>query len=247
MNLCFVFGNQTSLHIAAQAFNSSSTQNTFRSATLTNVHMHAAAFDAAFNNRVNIAVGKQGDTCACFTDFVHQAVMTFAVQQNYVQVAYFTVHCFSNACQVFADRSIDIDAAFSTGADSDFIHVHIRSMQQAATRSDSNNCDSAVLSFSNQVGTFNRVNSDINLRAAGTYFFADIQHRCFIHFAFADNNGTFNIYGIKGCAHSVNSQTVSTVLVASAYKMTAGNSCSLGYTYKFQRKLSVHSSQHSLI
>ena len=209
--------------------------------------MHAAAFDTAFNNRVNVAVSNQGDTCASLADFIHQTIMTLAVQQNYVQVAYFTVHSLSNTCQVFAHWCIDIDAAFSTGADSDFIHVHIRSMQQAATRSDSNNCDSTVLSFSNQVGTFNRVNSNINLRSASTYFFADIQHRCFIHFAFADNNGTFNVYGIKGCTHSVNSQAVSTILIASAYKMTAGNSCRLGYTYKFQRKLSVHSSQHSLI
>ncbi len=113
-------------------------------------------------------------------------------------------------------------------------------MQQAAARSNGDYSNSTVLSLGNQVRAFDGVNSDINLRTACTNLFANIKHRCLVHFALANYYSTLNINGIEGSTHSVDSQAVGTVFITSAYKMTAGDGCSLGNTYKLQRKLSVH-------
>ena len=167
--------------------------------------MHAATLDAAFYNRVNVAVSNQGNTSASLANLFHNGIMTFAVQQYNIQISNLAVHSLSNTLQVHSHGSINIDAALSTRAYSDFIHIHIGSMQQAATGSNSNNSNRTGLALSYQIGAFNGVNSNIHCRSACANLFANIKHRCFVHFAFANYNGTVNIYSIKGSAHSVNS------------------------------------------
>ena len=229
-NLCFIFRAQTCLHIAAKAFNCCGCQYAFRCAALADVHMHAGTFNTCVDNRVNIAVGNEMDACTCAADLVHQIIMAFAVQQYNSQVAYFSVKGFGNALQVFAYRCVDVDAAFGTRANGNFIHIHIGSVKQASFGSNSNYGDSARLAFGNKVRAFNRVNRNINFRAARTDMLADVQHRRFVHFAFTDYNRTADIYRIKHFSHRVNGKLVSPVFITAANAAAAGNSGSFRYT-----------------
>ena len=146
--LSIILGAQTSLHIATQAFNSNSAQNALGSPTLTNVHMHAAAFDAALYDGVNIAVGNQGNTSTGLANLLHQRIMTFTIQEHNIQICNLAAHSFSNTLQIYTHGSININAALSARTYSNFIHIHIGSMQQAAAGSNSNYSNSTRLSFS---------------------------------------------------------------------------------------------------
>ena len=106
-------------------------------------------------------------------------------------------------------------------------------MEQASFRSNRNNGNGTGLSFSNKVRAFNRVDSDIHFRAAGTDMFPNVEHRSLVHFAFADDDGPTDVYRIKHLAHSIDGQLVNAVFIPTANASGARNGCSFRYAYKF--------------
>mgnify|MGYP006909804087 CR=1 FL=1 len=138
--------------------------------------------------------------------------MTWTVKGNNRKVTDSAIQGLGNPFEVSGNGIIDVDAAFGTGTDSNLVHVHIRRMEQASFRSNRNNGNGTGLSFSNKVRAFNRVDSDIHFRAAGTDMFPNVEHRSLVHFAFADDDGPTDVYRIKHLAHSINGQLVNAVL-----------------------------------
>lgn len=102
-----------------------------------------------------------------------------------------------------------------------FFHIHVRCMKQAAFRCDRQYGNGAVLSFGHQIGPFHRVDGNIHFFSAGAYMFADIKHRCFIHFPFADHDGAGDRSQRKLGVHPVNSQLICAFLIAFAHEPAA--------------------------
>ena len=196
--------------------------------------MNTTTLNAAFYSRCYIAICNQTDSCPCLSAFTDNLFMTRSVENAYGKVRNFSVHSFRYIVEIFRYGCIKADSPLSSWTNTDFVHIHIRSMQEASMRSNSQNSNSAILSLSHQVCTFYRVNRNINRFSACTYMFSDVEHRCFIHFAFADNyRATYRCLG-KLFMHAIYCQLVSTFLIPSAHKTAALDSCLFYNSYKFQ-------------
>ena len=125
------------LHVAAEALEAYGCEHAFRCAAAAENHMDAAALDATVDGRYHITVGDETDAGAGCASFADDAFMSFAVEDNDAEIRDFSVHGFGHAGQVFGDRCIDVDAAFGSRADANFLHIHIRCMEQATFRCDS--------------------------------------------------------------------------------------------------------------
>ena len=195
--------------------------------------MNAASLNTAVYRRNYITISDQTDSCACFSGFSDNAFMTFPVKNNNCQVRNLSVHCISNVLQIFCYGSIDVDTAFCSWSDADFLHIHIRSMKLTSFRSNSQYCNGSILSFGNQIRSFYRIDSNINFFSACTYMFPDIKHRGFINFAFPDNNSTGNRCLCELFMHSVDSSLVSPFLVAGSHQPSALQCSLFGNPYEF--------------
>ncbi len=96
-------------------------------------------------------------------------------------------------------------APFAPGPTISFFHIHIRRVEEAAFIANRHHRQRVGLTHGRHAGTFNRIDGDIyRVAFAGTHFFADIEHRRFIDFALADDDGAVDIDEVKHNAHGVN-------------------------------------------
>ena len=232
-HLVFVFRNQTGLHVAAQAFQPAGSQYPFRSTAPADVHVDTGAFDPGIDDGIHIPVADETDPGPYSTDFFNDLPVTGTVQGHYGQVVHVPVQSLGHPFQVDAHRIVDVDAAFGPGTYGNFIHIHVRRMEQTAFGSNGNHGNGTVLAFGHQVGPFHRVYGNVHFRTAGPYFFTDIQHRGFIHFPFANDHRAVDVDGIKHFPHGIHSQLIDAILVAPANATGTGNRCGFRYTDKF--------------
>jgi hypothetical protein len=74
------------------------------------------------------------------------------------------------------------------GTDRKLLHVRVGRVEQAAAVSEGHDGDRVRQAVSDEVGAFDRVDRDIDGKAALAKFFADVEHRGFIAFAFPDDD-----------------------------------------------------------
>ena len=224
---------QLRLHITAETFQTDSGKDAFRRTAGAQNHMNTAALNAAVDGRYDIPIGDETDACAGFSGFADDAFMSFTIKDNNGEIRDFTIHRFRHAGQVFSDRCIDIDASLRSRTDADLLHIHIRCVEQAAFRCNSKDRDRAIFALRYQVRPFDRIDSDVDLFSALTNFFADIQHRCFIDLAFADDDSTGDWCLGKLLVHAVYRSLIRAFLIACPHQTTS-QKCSLFCdSYKF--------------
>ena len=224
---------QLRLHITAETFQTDSGKDAFRRTAGAEDHMNTAALNAAVDGRYDIPIGDETDACTGFSGFADDAFMSFTIKDNNGEIRDLTIHRFRHAGQVFSDRCIDIDASLRSRADADLLHIHIRCVEQATLRCNSKDRDRAIFALRYQVRPFDRIDSDVDLFSALTDFFADIQHRCFIDLAFADDDSAGDWRLGKLLVHTVYRSLIRAFLIACPHQTTS-QKCSLFCdSYKF--------------
>ena len=96
----------------------------------------------------------------------------------------------ASALQVLGRRRIEIDDAVGIArADGDLVHVHVGRVQQAAALGDREHGQRVRHLLGADRGAFERIDGDVDFRAfAGADLLADVEHRRFVHLAFADHD-----------------------------------------------------------
>ena len=157
------------------------------------------------------------------------------------QLAQRLVQRAGDIAQVLFQRQIEIDSAFSAWADNQLFHIHIRRVEEAAFIADRHHCQGISLAHRRHPSTFDGIDGDIHrIALAGAHFFADIEHRRFIDFALADNDGAVDIDEVKHNAHGVNRCAVGGVFIAAAKPFIARQRGGFGDTRKFDGQFSFH-------
>ena len=121
--------------------------------------------------------------------------MTRPVEDDHSQIIDAPFQAFCDAAQVFLYGLGQIDAPFRPRADTEFFHVHVGRVEQVPLAGDSHDGNGPILAFGRQVRPFQRVDGNIDFRTASTDFFPDIEHRRFVHFAFADDDSPIDRHG----------------------------------------------------
>ena len=86
-----------------------------------------------------------------------------------------------------------------------------------------------------------RIERDIDLRAiARAHLLADIQHRRFVAFAFADHHRTRDIQAVQRIPHGVDGDLIGHPFVPAAHLTRCRKRRSFGDAHHFQRQIAIH-------
>ncbi len=108
-------------------------------------------------------------------------------------------------------------------ADYQLLHIHIWRVQKAALVADRQHRQRIGLAHRCHPRALDRIHCDIDRVAApAADFFADIEHRRFVDFAFADHNLAVDINGIQDVSHRVDGSAIGTVFIAASQPAIAG-------------------------
>ena len=119
--------------------------------------------------------------------------------------------------QVLRQRQVHIDGAFRPRADDQLFHVHIRCVQEAALIAYRHDRQRVRLAHRRHTGTFDGIDSDIyRIAVAGTDALADVQHRCFVDFAFANHDSAVDVDQVEHNAHGVDGGAVGGIFITAA-------------------------------
>ena len=160
--------------------------------------------------------------------------MTFTVQNHYRQIINLAVQRIGDRLEVFRRGRVQVNPAFGARTDSDFFHIHVRRVQQAAFGRNGNYRNRTGHPLGHKIRAFQRINRDIHFHTAGADLFTDVEHRRLVHFAFANDDRAANFHRIKRRPHRINRQLVSAILVASPHQAAAGDRRRFRHTDKFQ-------------
>ena len=99
--------------------------------------------------------------------------------------------------------------------DREFVHIGVGRMQHRPARPHRDHGQSVRHVLGGQRRAFQRIKRDVDFGAgAGAHFFADIQHRGFVAFAFADDDNAVDVELVELGPHGVDRSLVGGLLVA---------------------------------
>ena len=124
-------------------------------------------------------------------------------------------------------------------------------MEQAAPLSRREHRDGVGRARRTQVGPFQRIDGDVdfsNPRRQGisafgvrpSHFFADVEHRRFVTFAFADDDRAVDRYRVHDLAHGFHGDLIRLVAVALPHRVSAGDGRLLDDAKEFEREIRIH-------
>jgi hypothetical protein len=115
-------------------------------------------------------------------------------------------------------------------------------VQQAAALGDGEHGQRVWHCLGADGGAFQRIDGDVDFRAvARADLLADVEHRRFVHLAFADDDGATDVAQGQFAAHGVDSGLVGGLLVAAATEARGGDGGCLGDARHFQNQYAFQS------
>src|SRR5699024_644401 len=118
-----------------------------------------------------------------------------------------------------------VNCSFSPWSYCYFLHIHIWSVEKSTFWSSSNDCYTIFLPIYRWGSSFDRINGNIYFWCRGrANFFANVQHRSFIHFSFSNYYSTCKIYLIQLFPHSICRCFISCIFVTFTDPLKCGQS-----------------------
>ncbi len=146
--------------------------------------------------------------------------MTRAIEDHDHEVFHIAIHGFGDLAQVFGWRRIEAHAAFAERTDDDLFHVAVGCVQQSAFFGNSEHGNCTRRAGGAEVRAFEGIDRDVDFRNVcsvgkfGADTFADVEHRRFIAFAFANHDRAVHGNGVHDFAHAFSSDFVREMAVA---------------------------------
>ena len=188
----------------------------------------------------NIAVADQRDAGAGFADLGDGFGVAVTIEHADHQLGDIHALGAGEVFQVFGERGVERYHVFrQAAADRDLLHVDVRRVQKIAALGQRNGGDGVRAAFGGDRGAFQRVHGDVHRRAPLADFLADIEHRRFIHLAFADDDGAVDGDGVEGLAHGFNGRTIGFVFLAAADPARGGDGGGFGDADEFEGQIAI--------
>ena len=119
--------------------------------------------------------------------------------------------------QVFRQRQVQIDGALRSRADNQLFHVHIWRIQETALIAYRHDRQRVRLTHRRHAGAFDGIDGDIyRIAVAGTDALANVQHRRFVDFAFANHDSAVDVDQVEHNAHGVDGGAVGGIFITAA-------------------------------
>ncbi|MNC32666.1 hypothetical protein D3C76_200450 [compost metagenome] len=159
----------------------------------------------------------QLDTHAQPSERGEQFLVPLAVKDHHRQLGERFASDPAGLAQRDFSRIFQAEPACQLGAAGQLFHVNIRRMQQAAPVGDRNHRLGIVQPAGDYLCAFQRIHSYINGRAVPvTDLLPDVEHRRFVHFAFANDHSSVDGDGIEHGTDGGSGRIVCSIFVAPA-------------------------------
>src|SRR6516162_4895376 len=159
---------KTAHHIAVQAAQGGSREDTFRSSAGAHHSVDTGSNHGRCDSGSEVPVGNEPDASTSLADIRNQFFVARAFKDNNYQIVNFTVERFGDIPQVIADWGIQIDRALAGRTDHDFLQIAIRSVKQAVPLAGCQHRNRSWRTGRTQVGALERIDRNIDLRIGGT-------------------------------------------------------------------------------
>ena len=137
--------------------------------------------------------------------------------------------------EVIAHRRVDVHVRRGLGTDREFLHIRIRRVQQAAAFGDRHHGDRVRKAVGDEIRAFDRIDGDVDLLAAAAELLADVQHRRFVAFAFADDDSAGDLHVAERLAHLFDRRAVGGVALAATHPARRGQRRAFGDLDEIER------------
>src|ERR1700722_12107951 len=157
--------------------------------------MYARADNSGGNARRQVAVTDKANAGASGSNIANQFFMPGAIEHYHDEILHVAIHSLRDVLQIVSYRRVELDSILAGGADHDFFHVAVGSVQQPTAFRSGKYGDRTGRARGAKVGAFERIDRNINLgnlapiRKFRADFLADVKHGRFIALAFADDDG----------------------------------------------------------
>src|ERR1700752_1625277 len=175
--------------------------------------------------------------------------MSRAVEHNHRQIFDIASETPRNVLQVVFHRGINVDDPARRWPNYNLVHVDIGCIQQTTPFGGSQNCNRVVGAKRAEVRALERIDGYINLRTrfsnlltntkAAAYFFANVEHRRFVTFAFANHHAPAHGHSVHYFPHCFDSYVIRKLSITLTHG-SGGSYCrGFGYAQEIQRQLAL--------
>src|SRR5687767_558706 len=137
----------------------------------------------------------------------------------------------------------------SRWTDDDLVHINVRRIEQAAALSCRQHGNRVIGAERAKVSTLERVDRDVYLRTrlrkfltrvkSAAYFLADVEHRRFVAFAFANHDAPAHRHRLHHFTHRLDGDLIRVFSVALAHRARRGDCRRLTYAQEIERQLTL--------
>ena len=239
--LLFLFGDETALHLAADAGERRRGQHALRRAALTDIDVDAGIGIGGGDDAGHIAIGDELDARTRCADLADQLGMARTVQNAGRDLLDLDALLLGQRIDVVDRIGIEIDEALGiAAADRDLVHIGVGRVQERAAFRRREHGHRVRHGFRGERRAFQRIERDVDRRAfARADLLADIEHGGFVSFALADHDDAVDIENVEFLAHRVDRGLVGLLLVAAAHPERRHDSRAFRYARHLQRQHSV--------
>ena len=119
--------------------------------------------------------------------------------------------------------------------DGELLHVRVGRVEQAAALRNRHDGDRVGQAVGDEVRAFDRIDRDVDLAAAASDFFADVEHRRFVALALADNDAPGDLHLAERLAHLFDGGAVGGVAFAAPHPARSGQRRAFGHFHEVER------------
>ena len=239
--LLFLLGDETALHLAADAAQRRGRQHAFGRTALTDIDVDAGIGIRRRDHAGHVAIGDELHPGACLTHLADKLRMAGAVENAGRDL--FDGHALflGQRADIVGGIGIEIDKALGiAAADGDLVHIGVGRVQERAALRRREHGHRIRHRLGGQRRAFQRIERDIDFRTfARADLLADVEHGRFVAFALADHHNAVDVEDVQFLTHGIDRGLVGLLLVAAAHPERRHDSRAFRYARHLQRQHSV--------
>ena len=238
--LALVPEQQPAHHPAAYAAQRGGGEDSLRRAAGAEIDVDAGVAARSGDDPGHVAVLDQADARPRRADGGDQRFVARAVEDAGDDVADAYALGLRQRGEVRRRFAVEVDDVLrQAAADGDLVHIDVGGVEESAILGHGDDRQRVGGAGGADGGALQRVEGDVDLRAAAAHLLADIEHRRLVALALADDHRAVDGERAEGAAHGVDRRLVGGAFVAAADMARAGERRGLGDARRLERQVPV--------
>src|SRR4051812_25920566 len=220
--------HQPAEDLAVQAAHGRGRQYPFGRSADSHDRVHSAADHRRSDPGREIAVANQPYARAGVADFFNQLSVPWPIEHHHDQVLDVPLERACNSTEVVADARVKIDGVLRGGADHEFLHVQVRSMQQTAVIRGGQHDDGIWRAGGAQIRSLEWIDGDIDsgqprrhgfADGAEAHFLSDVEHRSLVPLPLSNHNRAGDRHAVHTLPHRLDGGLVALSPIAQPHRV----------------------------